>query len=140
MSEAAVHVASAPGDRLDPIRDWRNDPGPVHLHDLTKRLQEEIAKDFCATHGMSSVDGRAGVDMDGVPLSTADYARGGRVCRYDLARARERAIADRGTGYRALHAVGSREGEERFGTARTERKLGFAFAPRFDRFADVGDR
>ena len=143
MSEAAVHLPAVDGEQLDATSDWRSDAGGDHLYDLTKRLQEEIAKDFCVTFGMSTVtlraghivDGRAGVDPHGRPLAQVDYARGGWVCRYDLARTCVQALAYPRSGYDAFHVIGSREAAKRFDVGRTERALGFAFAERFDRYA-----
>lgn len=148
MGEAAVHVPPRDGERLDARTDWRGDAGDDHLYDLTKRLQEEIAKDFCATHGMTAVvlrashvvDGRAGVDPHGVPLEEVTYARGGWVCRYDLARACVLALTLPTTGYNAFHVIGSREASRRFDIERTERELGLRFDARFERYGRADSR
>jgi len=142
MSEAAVHVPWEPGEWLEAEDDWRSDPGEDHLYDLTKRLQEEIARDFCATFPMTAVvlraghivDGKAGVDPRGCPLEAVDYARGGWVCRYDLAEACVRALTLATTGYTAFHVIGSRESSRRFDVERTERALGLRFDSRFERY------
>lgn len=139
VSEAAVHVP--PGDRrLDARSDWRSDAGSDHLYDLTKRLQEEIARDFCETFGMAAVtlraghivDGELGVDQMGRPLSEVEYARGGWVCRYDLAHACRLALAVPLRGYAAFHVVGSLEAAARFDIERTEQELGLTFGERFE--------
>ncbi len=142
MSEAAVHLPLTDAARLNALTDWKSDPGGDHLYDLTKRLQEEIAKDFSATFGMTAVvlragyivDGRAMVDARGRPLEHLEYARDGWVCRYDLAHACVRALEFARPGYAAFHVIGSRQAERRFDVARTARELGFTFASRFDHF------
>ncbi|MDP9351332.1 MAG: NAD(P)-dependent oxidoreductase [Chloroflexota bacterium] len=142
MSEAAVHVPPLAGERLSAVADWRSAPGGDHLYDLTKRLQEEIAKDYAETFGMAVttlraghiVDGRAEVDPVGRPLSEVTYCRGGWVDRYDLAKACVRALAFGEGGYRAYHVIGSTEAHERFDVERTERELSLEFTHRFGRY------
>src|SRR5918998_315746 len=98
---AIIHLAVAHAEGAD------------HVYGLTKRLQEEIAKDFCVTFGMNTialraghiVDGRAGVDPHGRPLAEVDYARGGRVCRHDLARTCVQALPYPRSGYDAFHVI-----------------------------------
>lgn len=139
MSEAAVHLLSHDGV-LDARREWRSAPDDDHLYDLTKRLQEEIAKDFCETYGMTAislraghiVDGRARVDSKGRPLAAVDYCRGGWVCRYDLARPCIKALELESAGYAAFHVVGSAGAHKRFDIERTERDLGLVCAERFE--------
>src|SRR5690242_1456625 len=65
MSSASVHL---PHDRPRKVRataDWTSASGEDHLYDLTKRIQEEIARDFCWTFGMDAVVLRAGHIVDG---------------------------------------------------------------------------
>ena len=142
VSSAAVHLAPITSRLLDARSDWRSDSGPGHLYDLTKRLQEEIARDFCETFAMSAVvlraghivDGRAKVDARGRPLETLDYTRGGWVCRHDLARACLAALRFESTGYHAFHVIGSRAARDRFDIDRTERELGFRCQVEFAEF------
>ena len=137
VSSAAVHLP--PGSAPLSASAWRSSPGGDHLYDLTKRLQEEIARDFCATFGMTAVvlraghlvDGMYGVDAHGRSLGGLRYARGGWLCRHDLARACLQALRFPHTGYHAFHVVGSRA---RFDLERTERELGFHCAVTFDQY------
>lgn len=130
MSSAPVHI----DDCGVSSRTWRSSTGEDHLYDLTKRLQEEIARDFCDTYGMTTialraghiVDGRVGVDPNNRPLEELTYCKGGWVCRYDLARACRFALQAEAHGFVALPVVGSRRGYERFDVAETERFLGFS--------------
>jgi len=141
IGSAAVHV---PLDKhkLDALKDWKSSKDNDHLYDLTKRLQEEIAKDFCETHAMSAivlrsghiVDGKEEVDPDGHPLSELAYSKGGWVCRYDLASACLRAINMPNFGYNSFHIVGSRQAEEYFDIERSERELGLIFKYCFDKY------
>lgn len=120
----------------------RSDAGGDHRCDLIIRLQEEFAKDFCATQGMTAVvfragqvvDGRATVDPHGVPLARVIDARGGWVCRYGLAHARGPALTVPTTGYDAFHVIDSREASRRFDVERRERELGLRFDARFGRY------
>lgn len=138
ISSAAVHLA---GDARSPTT-WRSSSGPDHLYDLTKRLQEEIARDFCETYAMNAtvlrsghiVDGRTGLDPEGRPLADLTYCRGGWIDRYDLARACLGAIEGDLRGFRVLNVVGAGEGYERFDVARAEVQLGFQIVSRFEDF------
>lgn len=130
MSSAPVHI----DDRSAFSGTWHSSTGDDHLYDLTKRLQEEVARDFCDTYGMTVialraghvVDGRVGVDPKNRPLEKLTYCKGGWICRYDLARACRFALQAEVRGFVALPVVGSRRGYERFGVAETERLLGFS--------------
>jgi len=138
VSSAAVHLPPGPGPLS--ASEWRSSPGDDHLYDLTKRLQEEIARDFCATLAMTAVvlraghlvDGARGVDAHGRPLAELRYARGGWLCRHDLARACLQALRFQQSGYHAFHVIGSRAAWTRFDLERTERELGFRCAVSFD--------
>jgi nucleoside-diphosphate-sugar epimerase len=142
MSSAAVHLYPTIGETLSALTDWKSSADEDHLYDLTKRLQEEIARDFCATFGMSAVvlraghivDGRAEVDPQGRPLSALDYCRGGWICRYDLAKACLKALELGGTGYNAFHVIGAAAAHQHFDVDRTERELGLAFESRFEQY------
>jgi len=122
--------------------DWRSSPDSDHLYDLTKRLQEEIAKDFADTLGMTTVvlraghvvDGREEVDPQGRPLRSIDYCRGGWVSRYDLASACLKALELRRAGYSMYHVIGSTEAYGPFDVAMTEQELGLTFESRFEEY------
>ncbi len=129
VSSAPVHITD---ERWGPGR-WNSSAGEDHLYDLTKRLQEEIAKDFCEPYGMKAialraghiVDGRIGVDPKGHPLDQLVYCEGGWLCRHDLARACCLALSVEMDGFLALPLIGSRRGYEQFRVAETESRLGF---------------
>ena len=141
LSSAAVHLPPI-GRRRDAHGDWQSSPEGDHLYDLTKRLQEEIAKDFCDTHGMTAVvlrvghivDARAGLDPKGRPLHEVQYCRGGWTCRYDVAAACVRALSLGRLGYAAFHVIGSRSAVEHFDIERTEHELGLNWTARFDEY------
>lgn len=142
LSEAAVHFMPPDGQQIDARHGWRSSPDGDHLYDLTKRLQEQIAQDFCATYGMTAfvlraghiVDSRAQVDPAGRSLDTLTYCRGGWVCRYDIAAACVRALVVDATGYQAFHVIGSVAARERFDIERTERELGVVCAQQFAQY------
>lgn len=142
MSSAAVHLKHRKGQKMQATTDWKSSYDQDHLYDLTKRLQEEIAKDFCETHGMNIivlraghiVDGRLEVDPNGRHLSTIDYCRGGWVCRYDLANACLKSLELSPSGYHAFHVIGDEKARAYFDIAKTERELGFTFETRFERY------
>jgi nucleoside-diphosphate-sugar epimerase len=114
--------------------------GPDHLYDLTKCLQEEIARSFASTFGLETivlraghvVDGRAETDPRGRPLREVTYCRGGWVCRYDLAEAVLRSLEKPGGGFEAYNVVGARAAEQVFNTLHTENSLGMQFTRRFE--------
>ena len=133
MSSAPVHLTPLESGKVDARTRLPTSSGDDHLYDLTKRLQEEIARDFCETYEMDAVmlraghvvDGVEGVDAKGIPLAELKYCRGGWVCRHDLAEACLTALSFGTGGYHAFHIIGSREARERFDVARTEDELGF---------------
>jgi nucleoside-diphosphate-sugar epimerase len=142
ISSAAVHLAHLDGERLQALADWKSSRHNDHLYDLTKRLQEEIARDFCDTFRMNTVvlraghivDGRMGVDPAGRPLSTLDYCRGGWVCRHDLATACVKALELSAPGYSAFHVIGAIEALKHYDVERTQIELGLAFETRFEQY------
>jgi nucleoside-diphosphate-sugar epimerase len=133
MGSAPVHLAPLESGRVDARTRLPTSAGGDHLYDLTKRLQEEIARDFCETYEMDVVVLRAGhvvdaiegVDAKGTPLGELEYCSGGWVCRQDLAEACLEALSLDAKGYHAFHIIGSRESREHFDIERTEQKLGF---------------
>ena len=71
-----VHVSLREDEMISALEDWRSSGKDDSLYDLTKRLQETIAKDYCETHGMTTivlgaghiVDGRSETDLKGRPF------------------------------------------------------------------------
>jgi nucleoside-diphosphate-sugar epimerase len=143
LSEAPVHLPRAATDRAGR---WRSSADSDHLYDLTKRLQEEIGRDFAETFGMAIValrlghvvDGAAQRDMTGKDLTEVDYCRGGWVCCHDVASATGAALTVAGQGFMALPIVGSRSGRERFDVPATEETLGIRLQERFGTHPDLG--
>jgi nucleoside-diphosphate-sugar epimerase len=133
VGSAPVHLVPLGSGRVDAHTRLPTSAGGDHLYDLTKRLQEEIARDFCETYEMEVVvlraghvvDGIKGVDAKGTPLGELEYCRGGWVCRHDLTEACLKALSFGAKGYHAFHIIGSRESREHFDIDSTEEKLGF---------------
>ncbi|NUM47671.1 MAG: NAD(P)-dependent oxidoreductase [Anaerolineales bacterium] len=142
MSSAPVHLFPLDKRPFRAGTDWQSSSDGDYLYDLTKRLQEEIARDFCQTFGMNSivlraghiVDGRAEKDPKGSPLSEVVYCRGGWVCRYDLATACAQALHQTLPGYNAYHVIGAWQARDMFEVEKTEQALGFQFQTRFEAY------
>lgn len=142
LSSAPVHVSLRKDEMISAMADWRSSEEDSPLYDLTKRLQETIARDYCETHGMTTivlraghiVDGRSEKDLKGRSLSTLTYCRGGWICRYDLASACLKALDSGKVGYHAFHVIGSDRAKYHFDTDRTEKELGLIFQNRFDHY------
>jgi uronate dehydrogenase len=142
MSSAPIHIPHQSGEKIHAVHTYKSSPDGDHLYDLTKRLQEDIAKDFCATFDMNCVvlraghivDGRAEVDPKGRPLSQVHYCRGGWVCRYDLAAACLKALEIDRTGYNAFHVIGGRKAQTYFDIERTEHELGLTCKTHFEAY------
>jgi nucleoside-diphosphate-sugar epimerase len=139
LSEAPVHLPATAEDRSG---SWRSAADDDHLYDLTKRLQEEICRDFADTFGLDVlalrighvVDGLAKRDLRGRSLDVVDYCRGGWVCCHDVARVVAAGLAADVHGFVALPVVGSRQGRERFDVTATETALGVQLGEAFDDF------
>lgn len=142
ISSAPVHLPQRSGPLHNAQTDWKSSSNEDHLYDLTKRLQEEIAKDFCETFGLQVVvlraghivDGHKRVDPAGRDLAGLEYCRGGWVCRYDLARACIKALELNPEGYAAFHIIGAERASQHFDVDRTERELGLMFETRFEQY------
>jgi nucleoside-diphosphate-sugar epimerase len=139
LSSATVHL---PPPSVKSPYAWRSSGGADHLYDLTKRLQEEIGRDFSETfdidvvvlragHVVDSLEGR---DRRGRPLDEVTYCRGGWVCRHDVARAVERALQAPLRGFHVFNIVGSAGARERFDVDSAERQLGFSIGERFENY------
>jgi nucleoside-diphosphate-sugar epimerase len=53
LGSAPVHLMPLDGSKVDARSALHATAGSDHLYDLTKRLQEEIARDFCETYSMN---------------------------------------------------------------------------------------
>lgn len=102
-------------------------------YDLTKHLQESIAKDFANAFSMNIivlrlghiVDGVCKTDLYGTPLDKVKYCYGGWVCQYDVARAFLRALEVNLHGFNLFHIIGSIQAEYHFDMYSTKNVLGF---------------
>ena len=125
---------------------------PVHLppgcscssdedftYDLTKHLQETIARHFAQTYEMNIlvlrlghiVDGKAQTDLEGGPLAELSYCRGGWVCRYDVARAFAKAIEADFAEYYRIDIIGSHQAANRFDLSAARELIGFECGEKF---------
>ena len=130
-SSAPVHIAlNVPDDR--PL--LKTSPGADHVYDLTKTLQEMIARDFHA-HGLQTLCLRLGHIVRGaeemnlrrtVSLKNEDYCRGGWVALEDVVDACAAALetAPDAARFEILNIVGTRDARERFRVAAAEKRLG----------------
>ena len=142
MSSAPIHMPHSVGEKIHAVNTYKSSPDGDHLYDLTKRLQEDIAKDFCATYDMSCivlraghiVDGQREKDPKGRPLSQVNYCRGEWVCRYDLAQACLKALEYPQTGYNAFHIIGGHQAQTYFDIERTEHDLGLICKTHFEQY------
>ncbi|OZM56603.1 hypothetical protein CIB95_10280 [Lottiidibacillus patelloidae] len=142
MSEAPVHI-NFKEDKIFSQTDWQSSSGEDHLYDLTKRLQESIAKDFSETFGMNIivlrpghiVDGKEHIDPLGNSLEDLKYCKGGWVCRYDIAKACISALKmESPTTYNTFHLIGSYQAKKQFDISRTEEVLDMKFDNTFENY------
>ncbi len=139
-SSAPVHLEADP---LDDGFLLRTSDSSDHVYDLTKTVQEVVARDFHA-HGLPVLCLRFGhivcganeTDLDGMtPLTELDYCRGGWVALEDVVAACASALnaTPDPNKFEILNIVGARAGRNRFGVANLEKRL--ALELRYD-FAD----
>lgn len=139
MSSAPVHLTWPSNTIVNSTDLLMTSSGDDHLYDLTKRLQEDIARDYCSTYGMNVitlraghiVDGRASKTAKGIPLGDFYYCRGGWICRYDLSRAVLGALTYGRQGYSAFHIIGDRRAYEQFQVEDAQHELGIRFKTDF---------
>lgn len=103
---------------------------------VSKRLQEEMCRQFHEAYGLSVVvlrpdyivDSRLGIGRGREKLGPGgSRRRNGWVCRHDLATACRRAAEVEGIGFEALHVVGTPEAANSCNVGRTRRLLGLEF-------------
>ena len=110
------------------------------LYPVTKRLQEEMCRQFHDAFGLSVVvlrpcsivDSRAGVGKNRKPL--AGGWNTGWVCRHDLAEACRLAAQVEGIEFEVLHTAGTREADAFCNVARTRQVLGMEFHGDLDQY------
>ena len=105
------------------------------LHGITKRLQEEMCRQFHDAHGLSIVifrpcsigDSRLGLSRDGHP------ARGGIswVCRHDLAEACHLALESDDIDFDIMHTASHPDADRHCNVARSREVLGLTYEGHF---------
>ena len=111
------------------------------LYSVTKRLQEEMCRQYHDAFGMSIVvlrpcsivDLRKGIDKLGDPLQPGSW-NVSWVCRHDLAQACRLAVEKEGIGLEVLNIAGPREAERHCNVGRAREILGLEFAGDADRY------
>ncbi|HJT43161.1 MAG TPA: NAD(P)-dependent oxidoreductase [Rhizomicrobium sp.] len=130
-SSAPVHLAPS---ALDNDLLLRTSGGDDHVYDLTKVLQETIARDFHA-HGLPTLCLRFGHIVLGeeesnlqrsLSLRDEEYCRGGWVALEDVTNACAAALETPPTTskFEILNIVGARSARDRFLVAAAEKRLG----------------
>lgn len=140
-SSAPVHTVGKlpPNSIFDTETDYICSNETDFTYDLTKHLQESMAKDFADTFSMNIivlclghiVDGLSKTDLYGAPLNILKYCHGGWVCQYDVARAFLRALEVNLYGFSLFHIIGSVQAEYYFDMNYTKDVLGFTFNTNF---------
>lgn len=113
-----ILLSSAPVDKevaINPPFEWKSHSGADHAYDLTKRLQEEIARDYFETFKLPTivlrlghiVDGQANVDLEGNSLADLKYCLGGWVDQHDVADACVLAAKYEGNDFQIFNIIGS---------------------------------
>ena len=138
-SSAPVHTTEELIKASDTTADYFCSAGEDFTYDLTKHIQETIAKHFARTHEMNClvlrlghiVDGKKQTSLSGTPLSELTYCKGGWVCRYDVASAFAKAIETDFTGYNLINIVGSYQTAEFFSPSTAKELLSFECEEKF---------
>lgn len=137
-----ILFSSAPVDKdasiTDPLK-WISHSGNDHLYDLTKRLQEEISRDYTETFNISTiilrfghiVNGKANSDLDGKPLTNLKYCLGGWIDCHDAAAAVDAAVKYNDSNFEIFNIIGSYQKEDLFDIKNTIQKLNWRPKYRF---------
>jgi len=141
VSSAPVHL---PSTQITENKSLETSEDEDHLYDLTKILQEVIAKDF-HTHGLPVMCLRFGHVVRGeeelslkrnCELRNLDYCRGGWVALEDVVQACAAALKikpDRDK-WEILNIIGSKRARRRFNVADAEARLGIRLNYNFKYF------
>ncbi len=152
IASAETHVIHPQGTFVDHTKPYR---GAGSIYDLTKSLQEEVARWFCDLYGMNITALRNGDILDmragmAKPVGYVKSADGGSweerademwqesidtnswIDRYDIGRACLMALERDGQGFEAFHLVAAPESRKTFDVDRSERALGFKLEQDFD--------
>jgi nucleoside-diphosphate-sugar epimerase len=118
-------------------------------HAVSKRLQEEMCRQFAEAHPEASVfvlradyivDSRLGIGRHREALGENGRAmREGWVCRHDLAEACRLAAESDGQGLEVLHVVGTPNAHRTCNVARAKEALGLTFKGDLTQYARAGD-
>ncbi|MHB1949757.1 MAG: NAD-dependent epimerase/dehydratase family protein [Gammaproteobacteria bacterium] len=138
-----VLLSSAPVDKEAPVNDplkWISHTDQDHLYDLTKRLQEEVARDYAETFNISTivlrlghiVNGATNSDLAGNPLKNLNYCLGGWVDCHDAASACVAALKLSDSNFEIFNIIGSYQKENVFNIKNTIQKLGWEPKYRFN--------
>ncbi len=133
-----VHIGSCQVEHPDGVffnADVRRPDGSLYA--VTKRLQEEMCRQFHDAFGLSQVvlrpcsiiDSRLGSGKDGPPFEPGTWEMGW-VCRHDIAEACRLAIEKEGIDFDILHVVGSPDADQHCNVARAREVLGMSFTSR----------
>ena len=105
------------------------------LYGITKRLQEEVCRQYHEAHGLRIIvlrpcsigDSRLGISRDGSP------ARGGIgwVCRHDLAEACHLALENESIDFDIMHTASHPEADQYCNVARSRELLGLQYKGHF---------
>lgn len=137
-----ILLSSAPVDKQIPIDNpivWKSDSGNDHLYDLTKRLQEEIARDYFETFKLKTiilrlghiVNGKANTDLEGNSLTDLKYCLGGWVDIQDVSEAVLFAAQYDKSFFEIFNIIGSELKQDPFDVKQTIFKLGWNPVYRF---------
>ena len=137
-----VHIGSCQVEHPDGVffdAEVRRPDGSPYA--VTKRLQEEMCRQFHDAFGMSVVvlrpcsivDGRLGIGKNRQPLGTQGT---GSVCRHDLAAACRLAVEVEDIGIEVLHTAGLQEADQFCNAAHGRQVLGLEYRGDLRRFPE----
>jgi len=138
-----ILFSSAPVDKEafidDPLK-WVSHAGNDHLYDVTKRLQEEIARDYAETFNISTiilrlghiVSGATNSDLSGESLNNLSYCLGGWIDCHDAAAACIAALEFNDSNFAIFNVIGSYQKEAIFDVKNTMHKLDWKPKYRFN--------
>ena len=139
IAAAETHVDHPPGTFID--RNKRYAGTRNGIYDLTKRLQEEIARWFVEIYGLdilairlgSIVDVKLGRLKHGESAWKNSIETNSWIDRYDVGEACLRALEKDHRGWDVFHLIGAPEAKRIFDVSRTEACLGVQLTTDFDR-------
>jgi nucleoside-diphosphate-sugar epimerase len=117
----AVLISSAPVDKNPPNSplNWKSHSSEDHTYDLTKRLQEEIARDYYETFGVPTIILRMGHIVDENNMIDPNYCVGGWVEQSDAVLACVLAANYTKTNFDIFNVIGSYQAHAPYDIKRT---------------------